>query len=245
MSAPDDLDAPLRYCRGRTGGAGSSLHYSLLFLPSEKRAVLTALFAFRREIGDIAVECADAGVARLKLAWWRQEIAAMRDGRPQHPVTRLLAPAIPDYRLDVGLFVDMLAAEESNLPPARLTRFEELHRYGERTNGALASLSCAILGCRDPATPAAARNLGAAIELAGRHASPAFEAERALARLHAADAAIPATDRQALLPWLILAAIAHVTLKSAHPGGGRISHRRRELTPLRKLWIAWRMHRSL
>ena len=64
MPAPDDLDVPLHYCRDKIGGAGSALHYSLLFLPPASRTALIALHALRRELDDIADECADPGVAR-------------------------------------------------------------------------------------------------------------------------------------------------------------------------------------
>ena len=103
MPAPDDLDVPLHYCRDKIGGAaGSALHYSLLFLPPASRTTLIALYALRRELDDIADECADPGVARLKFAWWQEELANMFQGRARHPVTLRARASYPATRVIPG-----------------------------------------------------------------------------------------------------------------------------------------------
>lgn len=172
MPAPDDLDVPLQYCRDKIGGAGSALYYSLLFLPPASRTALIALHALRRELDDIADECADPGVARLKFAWWRQELADMFQGRARHPVALLLAPAVRKFGLSQDALHELLGAAETRLPPLRCARFGDLLDHAQHTGGAVAALSAAILG----GEPAAARSLGVALELAellcglGRHA---------------------------------------------------------------------------
>jgi phytoene/squalene synthetase len=37
-------------------------------------------------------ECEDASLAATKLAWWRNEVAKLDAGKPDHPVTRALEP---------------------------------------------------------------------------------------------------------------------------------------------------------
>ena len=88
---------PDEYCQDKAVRSGSSFYYSFLFLPPERRRAITALYAFCREVDDIVDECTDTGVARTKLAWWRQELARLYAGAPQHPVTRALAPALQPY----------------------------------------------------------------------------------------------------------------------------------------------------
>src|SRR5689334_12129241 len=73
---------PEEYCQQKAAQSGSSFYYSFLFLPPERRRAITALFAFCREVDDIVDECTDAGVARVKLAWWRNEVAAIYNGAP-------------------------------------------------------------------------------------------------------------------------------------------------------------------
>ncbi|MBI3571065.1 MAG: squalene/phytoene synthase family protein [Gammaproteobacteria bacterium] len=162
MSAPDGLDVPLHYCRDKIGGAGSALYYSLLFLPPAPRTALIALHALHRELDDIADKCADPGVARLKFTWWQEELANMFQGRARHPVTLLLAPAARQLAPSRDTLHELIRAAETRLPPLRYARFDELLDHAQRTGGAVAVLSAAILG----GELTTARSLGTALELA-------------------------------------------------------------------------------
>ena len=64
---------PAAYCQEKAAQSGSSFYYSFLFLPRARREAITALYAFCREVDDIADECNDPAIARVKLEWWRQE----------------------------------------------------------------------------------------------------------------------------------------------------------------------------
>ena len=68
----------------------------------------------------------------------------------------------------------------------------------------------------------------------------AFEAERARSYYERALAALPAADRRAQRPGLIMAAIYRGLLDEIQRDGFRVLSRRTSLTPLRKFWIAWR-----
>jgi 15-cis-phytoene synthase len=67
-----------------------------------------------------------------------------------------------------------------------------------------------------------------------------FEAQRARAAYVDALAALPAADRRAQRPGLIMGAIYATLLDEIERDGFRVLHQRIALTPLRKLWIAWR-----
>ena len=67
-----------------------------------------------------------------------------------------------------------------------------------------------------------------------------FEAARARAYYHEAMAALPAVDRRAQRPGLVMAAIYRALLAEIERDGFRVLSQRTSLTPLRKLWIAWR-----
>src|SRR6202795_2662781 len=88
---------PDEYCRQKAAQSGSSFYYSFLFLPPERRRAITALYAFCREVDDAVDEPSEASVAQSTLAWWRGEVAQLFAGKPQHPVTRALAPAIEPF----------------------------------------------------------------------------------------------------------------------------------------------------
>jgi phytoene synthase len=68
----------------------------------------------------------------------------------------------------------------------------------------------------------------------------AFQAARARAHYAKAMAALPAADRRAQRPGLIMAAIYQALLAEIERDGFRVLTQRTSLTPLRKLWIAWK-----
>jgi phytoene synthase len=66
------------------------------------------------------------------------------------------------------------------------------------------------------------------------------QAERARSWYDRALAALPPVDRRAQRPGLIMAAIYRALLAEIEADGFRVLSRRTSLTPLRKLWIAWK-----
>jgi phytoene synthase len=67
-----------------------------------------------------------------------------------------------------------------------------------------------------------------------------FQIERAEQTYARAMAELPAADRPAQRPGLVMAAIYRALLEEIKRGGSLVLDRRTSLTPLRKLWIAWR-----
>jgi phytoene synthase len=67
-----------------------------------------------------------------------------------------------------------------------------------------------------------------------------LQAQRARSVYAEALAALPAADRPAQRPGLVMAAIYATLLDEIEREDFRVLHQRVALTPLRKLWIAWR-----
>ena len=67
-----------------------------------------------------------------------------------------------------------------------------------------------------------------------------FQAERARTYYDKALAALPAADRRAQRPGLIMAAIYRALLAEIEREGFKVLTQRTSLTPLRKLWLAWK-----
>jgi len=67
-----------------------------------------------------------------------------------------------------------------------------------------------------------------------------FQIERALGYYRDAFAKLPAIDRRAQRAGIIMAAIYRALLDEIQRDGCRVLTRRTALTPIRKLWIAWR-----
>lgn len=156
---------PQQYCQQKAAASGSSFYYSFLFLPKPRREAITALYAFCREVDDVADECHEPDVARAKLAWWRQEIDNLYAGTPQHPVTRALAQAVAAFDLEQEYFHEIIDGMGMDLTQNRYGEFKHLQLYCYRVASVVGLLSVAIFGYRNPRTLRYAHDLGIAFQL--------------------------------------------------------------------------------
>lgn len=157
--------SPDEYCQNKAAASGSSFYYSFLFLPAEQRRAIMALYAFCREVDDVVDECSDRDVARRKLDWWREEIAACFSGQPRHPVTTALASALQSYNLPAEYFQEIIDGMNMDLEQQRYESFSELALYCHRVAGVVGLLSAEIFGYQQRATLKYAESLGTAFQL--------------------------------------------------------------------------------
>lgn len=271
--------SPAEYCQEKAAQSGSSFYYSFLFLPKPRREAITALYAFCREVDDIADECADVNIARTKLEWWRTELANTFAGRPSHPVSHALLPAIRAYDLALEQFEEIIEGMEMDLQYVRYADFKALQLYCYRVASVVGQLAATIFGYSDRKTLKYAHDLGLAFQLtniirdvgedarrnriylpqdelaqfgvteddllqgresAGFNALMAHQVTRARAFYQQAMQALPQQDRKSQRPGLVMAAIYQKLLHEIERDEFRVLHQRITLTPLRKLWIAWR-----
>jgi len=68
-----------------------------------------------------------------------------------------------------------------------------------------------------------------------------FQAERAHALYDEAFALLPAVDRRTQKPGLMMASIYRTLLREIERDNFQVLHQRVSLTPLRKLWLAWKV----
>lgn len=156
---------PADYCQRKAASSGSSFYYSFRFLPPEQRAAIIALYAFCREVDDVVDDCSDAGVARMKLQWWREEVERAFTGTPQHPVTRALQTHLEHYNLPREYFLEIIDGMEMDLERQRYADFSELALYCYRVAGVVGLLSVEIFGYRNRGTLKYATELGTAFQL--------------------------------------------------------------------------------
>ena len=270
---------PDEYCQNKAAQSGSSFYYSFRFLPPDRRRAITALYAFCREVDDVADEVSDVNIARAKLGWWRAELASLFQGHPQHPVTKALLPATKSFGVDQNRLNEIIDGMEMDLTRHRYNDFESLKLYCHRVAGVVGQLSAGIFGYTQPATLDYAENLGLAFQLtniirdigedsrrdriylpqdelvkfgvssgdilAARYSQAfqqlmLFQTERAKSLYDTAFGALSPEDRRPQRPGLIMAAIYRTLLDEIERDGFRVLTQRISLTPMRKLWIAWR-----
>lgn len=273
---------PDEYCQNKAAQSGSSFYYAFRFLPEARRRAITAFYAFCREVDNVVDEVTDTGIARTKLAFWRNEIDALYAGTPQHPVMQALAPHVGPMHLPHTAFHTVVDGMQQDLDQTRYLHFSELQSYCYKAAGVVGEVSARIFGMAtpdDPQTLAYARTLGEALQLTNIIRDVGEDARRGriyipqeeltqygvtaaallktrvdgdFARLmqyqyqRAADAyerayrALPQHDRRAQRPGLAMAAIYRALLEEIRRDGFRVLDHRIALTPVRKLWLAWK-----
>jgi phytoene synthase len=156
---------PDQYCQEKCAASGSSFYYSFLFLPAERRRAIMALYAFCREVDDVVDECNDLSVASTKLAWWRQEVERVAEGKPQHPVGQALKLVAPGINLPKEQLLEIIDGMAMDLQQARYLDFKGLSLYCYRVASVVGLLAAEIFGYRDRQTQKYAHDLGMAFQL--------------------------------------------------------------------------------
>src|SRR5213075_3090276 len=156
---------PDEYCQQKAASSGSSFYYSFLFLPAARRRAITALYAFCREVDDVVDEGLDPQVAAAKLAWWRNEVANLFAGKPQHPVARALEPHLKSFNITGERLNQIIDGMEMDLRQTRYLDWKGLERYCYHVAGVVGLLAARIFGFTQPRTLDYARALGIAFQL--------------------------------------------------------------------------------
>ncbi len=156
---------PDEYCQDKAASSGSSFYSSFRFLPKDKRRAITALYAFCREVDDVVDECTDANVARTTLNWWRAQVAAIYEGKPQHPVCIALVPIVRQFNLAQEHLLEIIDGMEMDLEQARYQDFKSLQLYCYRVASVVGLLSVEIFGYSNRQTLKYAHDLGIAFQL--------------------------------------------------------------------------------
>src|SRR5689334_1058320 len=114
-----------------TQKSASNLALAFILLPRIKREAMVALYAFCREVDDIAdEESRPVADRRRALQEWRDDILVACEGRtPRFPVNQELQPVIKEYRLPFALFDDLLRGVEMDLDIQRYASYESLEQY--------------------------------------------------------------------------------------------------------------------
>ena len=163
-----------------TRKSASNLALAFCLLPKEKRAAMSALYAFCREVDDIAdEEQTPVATRRGRLAEWRAEVKqACAGGAARLPVIRELQPFITTHRLRFELFDELIRGVEMDLDIIRYRTFEELELYCYRVASVVGLLSIEVFGYRDAACRDYAVHLGKALQLTNILRDVRTDAER-------------------------------------------------------------------
>jgi phytoene synthase len=271
---------PQEYVQQKAANSGSSFYYAFLFLPPNRRAAITAFYAFCREIDDVVDEISDPSVAQSTLGWWQKEVIQSFADNATHPVMKALMPHVKEYGIETQHLMSVIEGCQMDLTQTRYLDFAGLQRYCHLVASVVGEVAAKIFGQTDPATTQYAHTLGLAFQLTnilrdvgedamrGRIYLPldelkqfdvkpqdlmqrqysdrftalmSFQAARANRLYEEAFALLPAADKHSQKPGLMMASIYRTLLREIESDDFRVLHQRISLTPLRKLWLAWKV----
>jgi len=146
-------------------GSGTSFLWGMRVLPRHKRRAMFAIYAFCREVDDIADDPFPVAEKRRRLAEWRQEIERLYEGHPRVPTARALAGPVRDYGLEKEDFLALLDGMEMDAAEIRAPSLAELELYCDRVACAVGRLSIRAFGATTPPARDVALHLGQALQL--------------------------------------------------------------------------------
>jgi phytoene synthase len=149
----------------KAAASGSSFYYAFLFLPPQRRAAITAFYAFCREVDDVVDETRDPGVAAAKLAWWRQEVQSAFAGQPSHPVMKALMPLAAQFAIEAGHLLAVIDGCQVDLQQSRFLDYAALANYCHLVAGVVGEVAANIFGRSEQSTVRYAHRLGLAMQL--------------------------------------------------------------------------------
>lgn len=163
-----------------TKKSASNLTLGFLFLPQARRDGMAVLYAFCREVDDVADEDnVPVDKRREQLGAWREDVLRATDGgAPQFGVNRELQPVARQFHLPFALFDELIRGCEMDLEKTRYENYEELELYCYRVASVVGLLSIEIFGYRNPKARDYAIYLGKALQLTNILRDVRTDAER-------------------------------------------------------------------
>ncbi len=171
---------------GMVRASGTSFYWGMRLLDRPRRYAMYAVYAFCREVDDIADEPGEPDVKRAQLAEWRVELDRLYAGAPTHAIAKALAGPVAQYGLPKEDFLAVIAGCESD-GEGEMVRptMAELELYCDRVACAVGRLSVRVFGALRPRSIETANATGMALQMTNILRDVAVDA--AIGRLYLPD----------------------------------------------------------
>ncbi len=152
--------------RERVRASRTSFYGAMRLLPRRRQAAMYAIYAFCREVDDIADGTSSRAEKLAGLEQWRQQIDELYAGRPRHPVTRALQEPIRAFQIRREDFLAVIDGMEMDAwEDIRAPSLADLDLYCGRVASAVGRLSVRAFGETSADADLVARHLGRALQL--------------------------------------------------------------------------------
>jgi presqualene diphosphate synthase len=159
-------DALRETIRHRVEAAGTSFYWAMRLLPQDRRNGMYAVYAFCREVDDIADDDRPVEHKLAALTVWREEIDALYGGRPHLLVARALCEPALRYGLRRHDFLAIIDGMEMDArEDIRAPGLAMLDLYCARVASAVGHLSVHVFGDASHPAHLVAESLGRALQL--------------------------------------------------------------------------------
>jgi phytoene synthase len=154
-------------CEQITKQAAKNFSYGIRLLPADRRAALSAVYAFSRRLDDIGDGDLPDDEKIDGLARARADIREL-DPNSSDPVIVALADAARRFPIPLEAFLELADGVESDIVPSAYDTFDDMVGYCRLVAGTIGRLSLGIFGTKEAATrrdaPAIADALGVALQ---------------------------------------------------------------------------------
>jgi phytoene synthase len=151
--------------QGQSQASGSSFYMAMRLLPKAEREAMFAVYAFCRQVDDIADEPGPTREERRALLnAWREDIDQLYAGRPG-PLARPLEVHVRRFGMAREDFHGVIDGMEMDVDgPIQAPDFRDLDLYCDRVASAVGRLSVKIFGMEDGCGWDLAHHLGRALQ---------------------------------------------------------------------------------
>ncbi len=166
MTEPTDKAALDRLVESVVRRSGTSFYWGMRVLSPERRRAMYAVYAFCREVDDIADGDLPAASKAARLDDWADEIGRLYRSRPTEPIARALAAPVASFGLAERDFLAVI--EGMRMDAADRLRFADwsaLLRYCDCVACAVGRLSNPVFGIERTLGDPLAKALGEALQL--------------------------------------------------------------------------------
>lgn len=152
--------------RRRVRRSGTSFYWAMHSLPHDRRDAIYAVYAYCREVDDIADGPAPLEEKHLALDLWRRRIDELYSGRSDNQITEALVPAVQKFDLERDAFLAIIDGMQMDAEgPIVAPTYADLKKYCQRVAGAVGLLCVRIFGETREIGRQIAESLGLALQL--------------------------------------------------------------------------------